>query len=89
MTTFNFNDRNSYKAYIIAWKAEYRENSKLIRNLKVQIKDAQRADDPRAGILQSQRQSLRSIQTYALIERAEAKVEAQRQYMAAREAVTA
>jgi hypothetical protein len=84
--TFNFTDRASYKAYVAEWKATYKANSKLIRDLKAEIKHEQKnGSSLKASMLQSKREYMRKIQRNALIERAESKVEAQRQYEAAKD----
>lgn len=77
--TFPFTDRESYKAYVTKWKATYKANSETIRNLKREIKELQKAGKP-AGTEQASREYMRRIQREALAERAEAKVEAKRQY---------
>lgn len=87
MTKFNFTDRETYKRYASEWKAEYKANSATIRRMKAEIKAAQiSGNHDEASRLQSSREYLRSIQRRALEERAETKVEAQRQYLAARDA---
>jgi hypothetical protein len=77
--TFPFTDRESYIAWRAEWKATYKTNSQTIRDLKREIKELQRSGE-HAGTQQSMREYLRVIQRNALIERAEAKVEAKRQY---------
>lgn len=87
MTNFNFNDRDSYKTFVKEWKAEYKDNSELIRTIKAQIKHEQKEGDAdKASSLQSKREYLRNTQRAALKLRAEAKVEAQRLWLAEREA---
>lgn len=86
MTKFNFTDRDSYIAFVHNWKAEYKANSETIRRMKADIKAAQKAGSfNEASRLQSSRQYMRRIQREALELRAEAKVESQRQYLAAQE----
>lgn len=81
MTT-NFNSRETYIAYVKAWKATYREDSEAIRKLKAEMKAAQKAGSHKAETLQSRREYMRGVQRRALEERAEMKVEAQRQWEA-------
>ncbi len=79
----NFTNRETYVAYVRAWKLQYQENSELIRQTKIAIKEAFRSGNiDEAANLQSRRAYLRGDQRNALIERAEAKEEAQRQYLA-------
>lgn len=82
MTKFNFDSRETYLTFVAEWKATYRTFSETIRDLKTEIKELQKAGDSRAGHRQLQRESLRHTQTRALKLRAEAKIEAQRQYEA-------
>lgn len=87
MTNFNFNDRDSYKTFVKEWKAEYKANSELIRTIKAQIKHEQKAgNEDKASSLQSKREYLRNTQRNAIILRHKAKEEAQRLWLAEREA---
>lgn len=83
--TFNFNSRETYIAFVRNWKAEYATNSEAIRDLKREIKELQKADEY-AGDQQMRREYLRRAQRKLLVERQESKEEAQRQYLAAKEA---
>lgn len=79
--TFTFTSRDGYLDYRAAWKAEYKQLSKDIRKAKLDHKAAQRE-----GRYVSH-WTLRDMQERAfrmLAERAASKVEAQRQYLAAR-----
>lgn len=82
--SFSFTNRETYLAYVANWKADYHANSESIRTLKRDIKKLQRAGDSEANRLQAAREYLRRIQRMALAERAEAKLEAQQQYLAAK-----
>jgi hypothetical protein len=87
MTNFTFNDRDTYKSFVRNWKTVYAETSILIRQTKAEMKTAAKAGNhDRAGSLQAQREYLRRDQRNALRDRQSAKEEAQRQYLAAREA---
>lgn len=84
--TFTFTSRASYLDYRAAWKAEYKQLSKDIRTAKLEFKNAQRE-----GRYVSH-WALRGMQeraTMMLAERAASKIEAQRQYLAARQATAA
>lgn len=84
---FDFNSRETYVAYVREWKATYKSNSETIRKLKADIKAAQRAgNESDASSMQASREYMRAIQRRALEERAEAKIEAQRQWEATRAA---
>jgi hypothetical protein len=90
MTNFNFTDRTSYLAYRAEWKAEYKANSETIRKLKIEIKEMARSGDvDGAGGAQATRQYMRKLQSRALYSLSLAKEEAQRQYLAEREAKAA
>ena len=87
MTTFN--NKETYLAYRSNWKAEYKQLSEDIRDLKLDIKDAQRNNDF-TGRPQYSLYKLRKQATAMLAELKEAKQEAQRQYLASKqELVTA
>ena len=90
MTNFTFNDRDTYTTFVRNWKTVYAETSMLIRQTKTEMKSAARTGNhDRAASLQAQREYLRGDQRRALMERQDAKEEAQRQYLAAREAEAA
>ena len=84
MTNFTFKTREEYLAYRQNWKAEYKAISSKIRNLKKEIKELQKAHQD-AGKQQITREMLRLSQRNALVELAEAKLEAARQYEMKRE----
>jgi hypothetical protein len=87
MTNFNFTDRASYMAFRKQWKTRYAELTLDIRTTRAAIKQAYReGDSDRAGSLQSHKQYLRNDARDMLASLADAKVEAQRQYLAEREA---
>lgn len=88
MTTFT--DRASYKAYRTAWKVAYAELTLEIRETRAGIKQAYHdGNHDRAGSLQSSKAYLRNDARNSMAELAEAKQEAQRQYLAEREAKAA
>lgn len=82
MTTFN--SKETYLAYRSNWKAQYKQLSQSIRELTSDIKETQRANGY-AGQAQYQKLKLRAQAKAMLEELAAAKVEAQRQYLAAKE----
>ncbi len=87
MTTFNFTDRATYKAYRTSWKVRYAELTLEIRSTREAIKQTYReGKDERASSLQAHKAYLRRDARHMLAELAEAKQEAQRQYLAEREA---
>jgi hypothetical protein len=87
MATFNFTDRASYKAYRTSWKVRYAELTLEVRETRAAIKQAYLdGKDDRASSLQAHKAYLRRDARHALAELAEAKEEAQRQYLAEREA---
>lgn len=47
MTNFEFTTREEYLAYRANWKAKYKEQSELIRQLKRNIKAADWMEQPR------------------------------------------
>lgn len=83
---FSFNSRETYVAWVKEWKESYRALSELIRNTKREMKEEQKASILSYSDKQSHREYMRTRARKMLIERAEAKVEAQRQYVAAQEA---
>ncbi len=81
-----FTDRASYLTFRAAWKAQYRDLTQDIRETRKAIKEAYQSGNPdRAGSLQSQKAHMRRDARYMLENLAEAKLEAQRQYLAERE----
>lgn len=80
--TYTFNNRETYLEFRAQWKADYRELSTEIRELKEAIKTSQRAGESRACVLQSERERLRAQARNMLITLAEAKIESQKQYEA-------
>lgn len=88
--TNNFNSRETYIAYVKAWKETYKANSETIRTLKADIKAEQKTGNAdRASSMQSSREYMRKMQSRALQERAEMKIEAQKQWEAERAKVAA
>lgn len=81
MTTFDFSNREEYLEYRANWKSEYMACSQEIRDLKKEIKKAQKAGEM-AGGNQYKREMLRTKQRAALKELALAKIEAAEQYKA-------
>lgn len=79
-----FNSKETYLAYRSSWKAQYNQLSQQIRELRLDIRDAQRNHEY-AGAMQYQKLKLRAQAAAMLEELAAAKVEAQRQYLAAKE----
>lgn len=87
MNAINFNTREEYLAWAAEWKAEYKQLSADIRAAKHAYKAAQRADvynDIQNTRVAVGRLKYQANQMIAL--RGESKVEAQRQYMAQKEA---
>jgi hypothetical protein len=83
--TNNFNSRETYIAYVKAWKETYKANSETIRTLKADIKAEQKSGNTsKASSMQASREYMRKMQTRALQERAEMKIEAQKQWEAER-----
>lgn len=78
--TYGFTNRKSYLAFRREWKTKYLNLSTDIRNIKDEIKRAQREGDYRAGHLQAERELLRRDATLMLENLAAAKLEAQMQY---------
>lgn len=86
MTTFN--SKETYLANRSNWKAQYKQLSQQIRELNNDIKDAQRHREY-AGVMQYRKLNLRKQATFMIEELKSAKVESQRQYLAAKEMVMA
>lgn len=85
---FNFTNRAEYLEYRRQWKANYKELSQNIRSMKERMKDeAKKGNEDAAAICQREREILRKQARRALEQLAEAKVEAQRQYMASKASV--
>lgn len=85
-----FNDRATYLAARLAWKAAYANLSQEIRDTKADIKESYKSGKyDRAGYSQAEKARLRIQAREMLEELAEAKVEAQRQYVAERHAKAA
>lgn len=78
---FAFTSRDTYVAYRAAWKAEYKQLSQDIRREKLEVKEAHRS----GGLGYTLSSSIRRHQARAtdmLAELMDAKIEAQRQYVA-------
>lgn len=84
MTTYMFNNKETYLAYRSNWKANYKSLSQQIRELNRDIKETQQ-EKGYAGNMQYLKLKLRAQATAALEELKAAKQEAQRQYQAAKE----
>jgi len=87
MNAINFNTREEYLVWATEWKAEYKELSTKIREAKHAYKAAQRSDI--YNDIQSTRVALGRLKYEAnqMIElRGRSKFEAQRQYLAQKEA---
>ena len=81
--TNKFNSRETYIAYVKAWKETYKANSQTIRDLKRDIKIEQKeGSSDKASAMQASRDYMRRLQNRALQERAEMKIEAQKQWEA-------
>lgn len=81
--TNKFNSRETYIAYVKAWKETYKANSQTIRDLKRDIKTEQKeGSSDKASAMQASREYMRRLQNRALQERAEMKIEAQKQWEA-------
>lgn len=97
MTTFTFTDRVSYLAYRANWKSEYLAVSTLIRKLKKQRSETNRAYSKSSGAKErsdfySTLYALADARRKAialLIELSEAKVHSSRQRQLAKETVIA
>jgi 23S rRNA A2030 N6-methylase RlmJ len=83
MKTFEFNSKATYLAYRSNWTAQYNNLSNQIRELSNDIKETQRANGY-AGSMQYQKLKLRAQATAMIEELKEAKMEAQRQYLASK-----
>lgn len=79
MSNFNFNSRSTYLTFVSEWKATYKANSQIIRDLKNEIKELQKSGKS-AGRQQISREYMRREQTRAIATRHESKIEAQRQW---------
>lgn len=87
MNAINFNTKEEYLAWAAEWKAEYKVLSAKIREAKHAYKAAQRAD--KYHDIQNTRVALGRLKYEAnqmIALRGESKVEAQRQYLAQKEA---
>lgn len=80
MTTFN--TREEYLAYRAEWKANYKALSAEIRQLKLEIKNKDRAGEP-VGALPYKLRASQERATLMLQELKEAKQLANQQYLAA------
>lgn len=78
-----FNSKETYLAYRSEWKAKYKHISQIIRELKQDIREAQR-NRQYAGAMQNDLRAWRETATQMLEELKLAKQEAQRQYLASR-----
>jgi len=83
MRNIEFNSKEEYLAYRSEWKGEYKKISQFIRDLKAEIRDAQR-NRKYAGDMQNSLRAWREHATLMLSELKASKEEAQRQYMRAR-----
>ncbi len=85
----NFTNRATYLTAVTEWKAQYKELSHNIRAAKLLYKQAQRNGEP--GQIWRSKSALdnMSIEAYnMLIDRANGKIEAQKQYMAEKNSTT-
>jgi alpha-amylase/alpha-mannosidase (GH57 family) len=95
MTYFNFNSRETYIAAAAQWKADYKDLSQKIRDVRKQFNDAQKVfakSSTREGTywpawkeverLRSERDGLRNQATYMIDGRISMKAQAQEQYEA-------
>jgi hypothetical protein len=92
MFDFTFTSRETYLADVAAWKALYAEHSQQIRDTRRAFNEAQSAHSKGEGNryndierLRSQVARLRDEATDLIGRRHQSKVEAQRQYLEARE----
>ena len=83
MSQFNFNSKETYLAYRADWKLRYKKLSAEIRQHKLEIKEAQR-NGTHTGSMEWRRQALARQATQMLQELDQAKLEAQRQYLASK-----
>jgi hypothetical protein len=82
MTTYTFNSKETYLAYRSNWKANYKNLSQQIRDIKNDIKGTQKAKGY-AGAMQYELFKMRAKATTMIEELKGAHQEAQRQYLAA------
>jgi hypothetical protein len=87
MTTFTFNDLETYLAFRAAWKKEYSELSQEIRNLKATWTAEIRSGRGGSTIYTLIRRRREATVMLLLLE--EAKLESARQWAASREGVVA
>lgn len=80
MSSFKFNSRETYLAYVAAWKYDYAELSKTQREERKLLKQQQREGNVYAWKLQNSTRSRRYDLSQMIVERHLAKIEAQRQY---------
>lgn len=78
-----FKNREEYLAAVAVWKADYKQLSADIRAAKNALKESMRSKQRDGGYI-STIYSLKSDARQMLEDRAASKVEAQRQYMAAK-----
>lgn len=85
---FTFTNKEEYLAYRSAWKAEYKELSKTIRELKADIRETQKNRIHAGGMqytLIKERKAARSM----LDDLKLSKIEAQRQYLEQKQSLQA
>jgi hypothetical protein len=85
---FTFTNKEEYLAYRSAWKAEYKELSRTIRELKADIREIQK-NEKNAGILQCSRNKERKAARTMLDDLKWSKMEAQRQYLEQKQSLQA
>ena len=85
---FTFTNKEEYLAYRSAWKDEYKELSRTIRELKADIRDIQR-DGKNAGTYQYARNRDRKAARTMLDDLKFSKMEAQRQYLEQKQSLQA
>lgn len=85
---FTFTNKEEYLAYRSAWKAEYKELSKTIRELKVKIRNIQRNREY-AGKMQYALIKERKAARIMLDDLKLCKMEAQRQYLEQKQSLQA
>ena len=84
MTNFTFNSRETYLTYKEEWKQRYNEHSAMLRTLKHTIRENMRAGKP--AYKQQWDYMLGVIKAHQLLlERESSKIEAGRQWHAARQ----
>ena len=76
----NFNSRETYLSAVASWKADYAQITLDIRRKKIEVKEANRKREPTWKHL-LQLSSYRQTASSLLEERAQGKIEAQRQYL--------